>query len=227
MTLAEKIISFNERLEFNGTLPDAIQIMNPFKTNPQILNVTSQFYQKFYSNSQPRSLILGINPGKSGAGVTGIPFTDTIRLSEKCGINTEGIHSYEPSSQFIYEMIEVYGGVKEFYSKYYINSVCPLGFTRISEKGKTVNCNYYDFMELIEAVYKFILQSLRTQLSFGLITDICYCLGNTDNFDFLDSLNKENKLFDKIVPLPHPSFIMRNRSKKEFYIENYLQNLKK
>jgi hypothetical protein len=87
---------------------------------------------------------LGINPGRFGAGVTGIPFTDTKRLEEKCWLTIEGLTTYEPSSVFVYDVIEAYGGVEKFYSDYYISSVCPLGFVKFNEKGKEINYNYYD-----------------------------------------------------------------------------------
>ncbi len=58
--------------------------MNPFKENPDALAISSAFYKKYYDDHRMRRLILGINPGRFGAGVTGIPFTDTKRLTEKC-----------------------------------------------------------------------------------------------------------------------------------------------
>ncbi len=36
-----------------------------------------------------RYLILGINPGRFGGGITGIPFTDPIRLQNICGIEND------------------------------------------------------------------------------------------------------------------------------------------
>jgi hypothetical protein len=44
------------------------------------MKICSSFYQKYYADNKKRSLIIGINPGRFGAGVTGIPFTDPIRL---------------------------------------------------------------------------------------------------------------------------------------------------
>jgi len=32
-TFADKIISFNKNITFNGTLPEGVRIMNPFKEN--------------------------------------------------------------------------------------------------------------------------------------------------------------------------------------------------
>src|SRR5665811_2176339 len=105
----------------------------------RIIPVISRFYNKFYSDYFPRYLILGINPGRFGAGVTGIPFTDSKRLSEKCGLSIPRLKTFEPSSVFVYEMIDAYGGVEQFYNKFFISAVCPLGFTLINNKGKSIN----------------------------------------------------------------------------------------
>ena len=60
-------------------------MMNPY-TNGAAWEVVEKFYLKYYNDDRPRAFIFGINPGRHGAGVTGIPFTDPIRLAEKCGI---------------------------------------------------------------------------------------------------------------------------------------------
>jgi hypothetical protein len=227
MTLAEKINSFNSKLEFRKPLPKGIQIMNPFKENSNVLPVSEKFYNKFYNDSRERYLILGINPGRHGAGVTGIPFTDTIRLENYCGIKIPELHSYETSSEFIYKMIEAYGGVKNFYSVNYINAVCPLGFTKTNKKNRRVNYNYYDDKELTNTVYDFIVESIKEQLSFGLNTGICYCLGTGKNYNFLISLNEKENLFEEIIPLEHPRFIMQYKRKQvNKYIDKYLKSLK-
>ncbi|MFI5136454.1 MAG: DUF4918 domain-containing protein, partial [Sphingobacteriales bacterium] len=74
MTFAEKIVQFNKELDFDKSrLPAGIGIMNPFKDNnhEQINAVSARFYQKYYSDNNQRILILGINPGRFGAGLTG------------------------------------------------------------------------------------------------------------------------------------------------------------
>lgn len=50
-TFANKIISFNQNLEYKGNLPDGISIMNPFKENPNILPISTEFYKKYYSDN--------------------------------------------------------------------------------------------------------------------------------------------------------------------------------
>jgi hypothetical protein len=227
-TFSEKVISFCKEIEFSGSLPSGISIMNPFRNNPEVINVITQFYHKFYNDHKPRHLILGINPGRFGAGVTGIPFTDTKRLKEQCGISIPDIETFETSSVFVYDMINSYGGTAKFYSGFYINSVCPLGFTSIGKKGKEINYNYFDNKRLIEAVHDFMVASIKKQIEFGIERDVCFCFGAGKNFKHISELNKIYHFFDSIIPLEHPRFIMQYRSKhKDFYIEKYLKEFRK
>jgi hypothetical protein len=177
MFLSDKINKYNRELDFRGILPGGIRIMNPFKDNPQISVLTKQFYDKYYSDNKKRRLILGINPGRFGAGVTGIPFTDTKRLKDICGISIDGVKTHEPSSVFVYEVIEAYGGTKKFYSGFFIGAVCPLGFIKKQNNGKYVNHNYYDSKELNAAVYEFIVENIRNLIKLEVYNDVCYCLG--------------------------------------------------
>ena len=222
-TFADNVIAFNNSVEFTGNLPAGISMMNPFKENENIIPLTSLFYKTYYDDACPRHLILGINPGRFGGGVTGIPFTDTKRLVEKCRISYHGKETHEPSSVFVYEVIEAYGGAEKFYDKFYINSICPLGFTATGLNGKEINHNYYDSKELMNSVYDFIIDSIQKQISFGIETDTCFCFGNGKNEKFLRKLNEEKKFFKKIIALEHPRFVMQYKSKsKQFYIDKYI-----
>jgi len=198
--------------------------MNPFRENEQVLPLSSSFYRKYYSDNRSRHLILGINPGRFGAGVTGIPFTDTKRLKNPCGIDYSGKVTHEPSSVFVYEVIEAYGGPEAFYNDFYINSVFPLGFVVQDESGKEKNYNYYDSKELTEAVYDFGVESLRKQLEMGVETDRCYCFGIGKNEKFIRALNEKYRFFGEIIALEHPRFVMQYKSRfKQEYIDKYLQ----
>jgi len=225
-TFADKVIAFCQELEFSGKLPAGISTMNPFRENSYVLPVISEFYKKYYSDNLSRRLILGINPGRFGAGVTGIPFTDSLRLKEKCGLSIPGIKTHETSSVFIYEMIDRYGGPEKFYSDYFISAVSPLGFTKTGSNGKELNFNYYDSKELTGAIKDFAVKSLTRQMAFGIERDVCFCLGTGKNFLFFSKLNSEYHFFEKILPLEHPRFIMQYRTKqKEYYINYYLDKL--
>jgi hypothetical protein len=222
-TFADNVIEFNRGLEFRGTLPEGIRIMNPFRESDSASEASAAFYKKFYNDNHSRHLILGINPGRFGAGLTGIPFTDPKRLVTECGITYRGTPAHEPSSAFIYEMISAYGGVQKFYREFFIHAICPLGFTSKNEKGREVNYNYYDSKELLSSVYDFIVQNIKTQLSFGIKNRVCICLGRGKNEKFLQKLNKEHGFFDEIIPLEHPRFIMQYKSNsKQLYMEKYI-----
>jgi hypothetical protein len=223
-TFADNVIEFNKSLDFQGALPDGIKIMNPFKENEQTIAVSSSFYKKYYNDNRPRHLILGINPGRFGAGVTGVPFTDTKRLREKCGLKYSGKETHEPSSVFVYEVIEAYGGVEKFYNAFYISAVCPLGFTISDARGREKNYNYYDSRELTDAVSGLIVDSIKAQIKFGVETDICYCLGTGKNEKFLRFINNENAFFKKIIALEHPRYVMQYKAKfKNEYINKYIE----
>ncbi len=222
-TFAEKIILFNKNLSFKGSLPASMRIMNPFRENKQALEISSAFYKNFYNDHHKRHIILGINPGRFGAGFTGIPFTDTKRLSSECGLEFSGRTTHEPSSVFVYDVINAYGGVQKFYGDFYIQSVCPLGFTIVNDKGKEVNYNYYDSKELTDCVYDFIVSNIKTQISFGVSTDLCFLFGTGKNEKFFSQVNDEFQFFKKVIPLEHPRFIMQYKAKsKQIYIDKYL-----
>jgi len=224
-TFADRIIGFFETIDYKGKLPKGIGIMNPYK-DETVMPLVRQFYKKYYSDNKKRKLILGINPGRLGAGATGIPFTDPKRLIEKCGISYSGKLLHEPSSVFVYEMIDAYGGPKKFYSKCYISSVSPLGFVKIDNKGKETNFNYFDDKQLLEMVQDFIEWNIETQLEMGCDTDTVYCLGYSKNYKYLSQLNERKKYFKHIVPLEHPRYIAQYKVKeKARYIADYLEKL--
>lgn len=225
-TFADKVIDFNRHLHLDLKLPENIRVMNPFRENPQAMAVSSAFYKKFYDDHQPRHLILGINPGRFGAGVTGVPFTDTKRMQEYCGIAVPGIQTHEPSSVFVYEVIEAYGGVQKFYSHFYINSPSPLGFVKVNHRNKELNYNYYDSKELQQLLEGFIIESVRAHLSMGILTDVAFCLGTGKNYQYLKQLNDRQGFFNQLVPLEHPRYVMQYKSKeKPGYIDKYIRAL--
>jgi hypothetical protein len=224
MNWANKILAYNRGLAFNAKLPRGVSIMNPYAESPVALKVSDAFYLKYYSDNTPRKLILGINPGRHGAGATGIPFTDPKRLVDNVKINWNGAHSHEPSSVYIYDMIEAYGGPEAFYGRYFINSVSPLGFT-IRKNGKEVNYNYYDSPELQKRVMPFILSNLDTLRVMDFDMETVYCLG-VRNAKYLAEINARTKVFGSIVPLEHPRYIMQYKLRsKEDYIRKYLSVL--
>lgn len=226
-SFADQVIAFNQQLSLTATLPPKVAVMNPFTDNAFALPVSSAFYRKYYNDNHQRHLILGINPGRHGAGLTGVPFTDTKRMETYCGIPVSGVHSHEPSSEFVYEVIRAYGGPAPFYRDYYINSVCPLGFLVEKTAGKWVNYNYYDSKQLTRAVEPFIIASLRQQIQFGVNTDRIFCMGSGKNYQYLLDLNEREQLFGEIIPLDHPRYIIQYKRKlMPQYIDRWLAALR-
>lgn len=224
-TFAEKVIRFHQDLVLKTDLPPNIKSMNPYKNNALIQDILHRFYTQFFADHHQRKLIVGINPGRFGAGMTGIPFTDTKRLAEFAKLKIDEFESHEPSSVFVYEVIEAFGGVEKFYRHYYINSVCPLGFLRKNKKGNYVNYNYYDDPSLFEAVKPFIISSLKKQIDFGIDTSQVFSMGKK-NAVFLDKINRKEKLFKEIIALPHPRYVVQYQYKqKQVFVEQYLQAL--
>jgi hypothetical protein len=220
-TQSAAILDFYATLKPGFVLPEGISIMNPYK-EPVAWQLASSFYEKFYGDSHPRTFIFGINPGRFGAGMTGVPFTDPIRLQEKCGIPNDLKRLPELSSQFIYEMIDGYGGPAAFYGQFFFTALSPLGYTM---NGK--NLNYYDDKNLLKASEPYMLDCIRWQLDNMPAISTCFCLGEGENFKQFTRLNEKHRFFENIIPLPHPRWIMQYRRKKiEEYVELYVQKLK-
>ncbi|MBL1409575.1 SMUG2 DNA glycosylase family protein [Sphingobacterium faecale] len=219
---ADRVIKFNRGLFYDGSLPHGFQVVNPYLDNPETMLVMKKFYKKYYSDTLPRDFIIGINPSRHGAGVTGVPFTDTKRLSSVCDISMKSARTHEISSVFMYDMIDAYGGAADFYSRFYINSPFPLAIVRQAKAGTWNNANYYDAPQLFEEVKGFMLESLKKHVSMGLNTDKVFVLGKK-NAKYIQALNKEVRLFGDIVVLEHPRYIQQYKSKeKDNYIMKYL-----
>ena len=225
--IADKVIAFNKGLRYSGELPEGFQVLNPFLENPETMQVMEAFYRKYYNDTNQRKFIIGINPSRHGAGVTGVPFTDTKRLQSACGITMYSARTHEVSSWFVYDMIEAYGGAEAFYSQFYINSPFPLAIIRASKEGNWLNANYYDDKTLFEMVKGFMIESLRKHIEIGLDTSEVFILGKK-NADFIARINKQEKLFGKMTVLEHPRYIQQYKSKeKELYIDKYLLAFRK
>ena len=221
-TFAQKVISFNKNLKFSGTLPKDFSVMNPFLENPETLVVMKEFYEKFYNDNRKRKFIIGINPSRHGAGVTGVPFTDTKNLEKYCGIKMTSARTHEISSVFMYDMIEEFGGVEKFYSQFYINSPFPLAITRKNKDGQSLNANYYDDKELFKCVENFMIESVKKHIILGLDTSEVFILGKK-NAEFIKKINDKENFFEKMTVLEHPRYIQQYKSKeKQLYIDKYI-----
>lgn len=220
MTWAQSLSAFYRQLRPPVNLPPGIGVLHP-QQDDEVMVLVEKFLFKYFNDSRPRKLIIGINPGRFGAGVTGINFTGPKQLAENLGIAHSLPRHSELSAEFIYQMIAAYGGPEKFYSNYFITAASPLGFVK---EGK--NINYYDEKDLLEAVKPSICQTLAQQIAIGADSRIAYCIGGDKNFKTLAVLNEENNWFEKLVPLPHPRFIMQYRRKRlQEFVDLYLEQL--
>lgn len=222
VNIGDKVIAFNKQLHYEGNLPKGFGVMNPYLNNPETITVMEQFYKKYYNDSELRKFIVGINPSPHGAGITGVPFTDTKRLENVCGIAMKSAHTHEISSVFMYDMISDFGGADEFFRRFYINSPFPLAIIRQSKSGQWNNANYYDDAALFRMVKNFMIESLTIQMSMGLDPATVFVLGKK-NSQFIHQINDEAKLFDNIITLEHPRYIQQYKSReKQQYIDKYI-----
>ena len=130
-TFGEQVIDFYTDLSMPSGLSEDVSVMNPY-AGGAVMKAVSVFYKKYFDDTDERVYIIGINPGRLGAGVTGIAFTDTKAL-EYCGIKNEVTETKELSAEFVYRVIEHYGGPEKFYKQFFIASICPVGFTKNGE----------------------------------------------------------------------------------------------
>jgi hypothetical protein len=220
MTWATDLLKFYKSLKPPLDLPNDVQWLYPQK-DPAVMATVKKFLDKYYSDNNRRRLLFGINPGRFGAGVTGVNFTAPRQLTQYCKIEHPFKDQSELSAEFIYDMITQYGGPENFYRNYFITSVCPLGFIK---NGK--NINYYDDRELLATVEPFIIEAIQKQLELNVDRDTCYSIGGEKNCKYLNKLNQEYNWFGKIIPLAHPRFIMQYRRKnKQEFVEAYINLL--
>ncbi len=219
-TWAEHLFQFYNSLQPGQSLPNGVQWLYP-QRSPEVMDVVQRFLHKYFDDAAERTLMLGINPGRFGAGVTGVNFTGPRQLTDDCAITHPFPMRSELSAEFIYTVIKAYGGPEAFYQKFYIASVCPLGFV----KGG-VNINYYDDKALQQTVEPFILNSMEKMLEGNVNRKLCLCIGEGKNFKYLTKLNEKQQWFGRIIPLPHPRFVMQYRRKTlTSYVQLYVNAL--
>lgn len=219
MTFGQQVLSFYRSLDNGPRVPEEVEVLYPHQV-AATWSLMKQFYNKYYNDEQSRVFLIGINPGRHGAGLTGVPFTDPIRLAEVCGIDNNFAAKPELSSRFIYKVIAAMGGVNQFYQSIYITSVSPYGFTKA---GK--NLNYYDIRELQESWEPFMVNCLRQQIKMG-AKPIAFSLGQGKNLKYLQKISQQYDLFEEVRPLPHPRWVMQYRLKRiDEFIDLYRNKL--
>ena len=228
-TFSDKVFQFDQELgNVKINLPAPYKIINPYsgRNKKQVLPMIQIFYHKYFNDTSKRCLILGSSPARRGSAITGVPFEDASNLLKETGISIANFHVNNAASNFLNEVIDKYGGRVKFYHNFYLNFVCPVGICKTNSKGNQVNCNYYENKQVEEMLTPLIISALKTQISFGIDTSVCYCIGSGQNYQELSKINKKWGFFQKIVPLEHPRFITQYHPEDEKkYLHKYLNAL--
>lgn len=212
---SERVLRFYRRL-VAPRVPRGVSVMNPYR-DARVMRYVRAFTERYYGDDGPRVLVFGINPGRFGAGITGITFTDPVALADFCGVPNDLQRKRELSSVFIYDFIARSFGVHEFYRRFFLTAMCPLGFTRSG-----INLNYYDIPALARGVEPFIVDSIRRQIAIGGRTDHAIVIGKGKNFEFMHRLNDAHGFFGALHVVEHPRSIMQYRRRQlDRYLEEY------
>jgi hypothetical protein len=219
-TFAERVLAFYRELEPPRLRGTGVKAMYPYES-ASVWATASVFYRTFFADSNDRVFILGINPGRFGAGTSGVTFTDGVTLTQY-GIDNDLPRRRELSAEFIQAVITRWGGPVPFYRSFFVTAVSPIGFTKDG-----LNYNYYDSPALLAAVEPFILATLWQQIAIGARRHAAIVLGTGRNYQYLSRLNAEHRFFESIVPLEHPRFIMQYRRKRvDEFVEKYVRVLR-
>lgn len=218
-TFAQRVIRHLLSLRPTETLPPAVAVINPYQ-QLEVQDTVKQFYTRFFDDVHPRVFLLGINPGRLGGGITGIPFTDPVALKQHCGISTNFSATTELSSRFVYALIGRMGGAEAFYARFFLTALYPLALVR---HGK--NYNFYDEPALFTTLKPAIVDNVKAQIQFGANRTHAVCLGRK-NGDYLEKLNREHHFFDNLIRMDHPRYIMQYKLRMlDFYLDQYQEVL--
>src|SRR5690606_22771135 len=95
----------NSNIETRNALKqEGITVLEGFANNIELVR---EYYQNFYAVKAQRIVLCGINPGRKGAGKTGIPFIDLKGASQL--LSRELKRDQEISAQFVHSIIDAVG----------------------------------------------------------------------------------------------------------------------
>lgn len=222
MSFSEHILDFYFSIDPDPPLPKGVETIYPFD-NQETKKMMETFFNRYYNDANPRTYLIGINPGRLGSGVTGIGFSDAYHLENVCSIANSFDKRVELSAAFMFEVIQAYGGVEKFYGDFFFTTTMPLGLLK---GGK--NYNYYDDKETQAYLDSYITSTLLEQMSIPQARPNIICVGTGKNLKYLEAFNKKHQCFESIDVVPHPRWVMQYRRKEKLkYIEIYLEVLKR
>ncbi len=175
--------------------------------------IAEQFWQQYVPEPLPQTVIVGLNPGRLGAGLTGIPLLDFRSLANLLPDTQLPRNETEPSANFFHRVVQNIGAEK-FYREFYVSNVSAVGYVRDNK-----NCNYPD---LPDAAQRIIEQRFLDEMAV-LAPKRIIALGREVEATV-------QRLFSggsvTISHLPHPSWIMTYRLREaQSWVRRYTQML--
>ncbi len=220
-SFAQGVVGFLTHHRRPAGLPGGIDVLDPYH-DPEVVRVLGEMAHRYYGTAPDRLSVWGINPGRFGAGITGLSFTDPWAVAHQLGIQTTLKGRREISAEFISDVIDAYGGPAAFYRDTYLGAVSPLGFV-----CNGVNVNFYDTPELMRAVTPYAIASMCAQVGLGLRTDAAVILGTGKLRQVIERDIRTALPFESVVYLEHPRFIMQyRRSQRSAYVDRYVETLR-
>lgn len=186
---------------------EGISVLTGFVENVKLVR---EFYQTYYTKQNNNRVVLcGINPGRLGAGKTGVPFLDFHSLSRMLpGIRD---NDSELSAKFISTIIEKIGR-ERFFEHVYLTNISWFGFT----KGNK-NINYYELDEKLQREFTNGFIKEMEMIDPKVIVPL-----SKDVKKSLIQLKKEKGLDVEIAqPLSHPYYYSNFKTRVELGIEKY------
>jgi len=155
-------------------------------------DVIQKFNRRYYGGGASKVVLCGINPGRLGAGKTGVPFIDFASLSAMLpGINR---HDSERSADFFNDVIQSIGA-ETFYRHFYVTNISWLGYSHNNK-----NVNYY---QLPDAAKKFVYDMFQWEIQQIGATTIISLSGEVK--ESVDALFGESDI-ETDLQLPHPNY---------------------
>jgi len=215
------VAAYLTSLQFTGSIPQDFEVLNPY-VFPEVCRVVTAVCHRYYSDAPPRIGVWGINPGRLGAGLTGLSFTDPVSLRSVLGVTSTIVGRTEPSAQFIADVIRAYGGPESFYHDVYLSALSPLGFLR---NGK--NVNFYDDPVFTKNIVPWIDEQVSIQESFGLRRGTAVILGKGKLQSFVERSLRERRGWEHVTYLEHPRFVAQyRRSEWSRYVDLYVNTIR-
>jgi len=190
-----------------------IGILSDFLKNKE--NVI-KFDNYYINKNKPKIVLCGLNPGRLGAGLTGIPFIDFNSLSQMLP-NIERFDK-ENSANFIFKIIQRFG-FEYFYEKFYITNISKYGYYKI---GSGKNINYPDLpIQVQDWLYEKFIDEMKS-LNPDVIIPLSESVENS-----LKKLKSQGSLPYQIGErLNHPSWVMTYKKKEmDIWLDKYEKRL--